>query len=79
MKIKVCKWKTCTDRFSHYIITRLENDKSRFNLDSLIIEECLCMWQCISWPNIMVDWNIKNYINPSKASEFLFNNKKKKK
>ena len=82
MKIKVCTWKTCNDRFSEYIITRLKNDKDRFNLDSLEIEESLCMWKCKEGPNIMVDWDIKNYINPSKASEFAFwknPNKKKKK
>ena len=79
MKIKVCTWKTCNDRFSEYILTRLENDKTRFNLDSLIIEKSLCMWQCKSWPNIAVDWNIQNYSNPAKASSFALNTNIKKK
>ena len=75
-------WKTCKDRFSEYIITRLNNDKERFNLKSLEIEESMCMGKCKEWPNIKVDWDIKNYINPAKASEFAFGknpNKKKKK
>lgn len=79
MKIKVCTWSACKDRFSDYIITRLKNDKQRFNLNDLEIEESLCMWQCPKWPNIKVDWEIKNYITPSKASEFLFWWAKKKK
>jgi NADH:ubiquinone oxidoreductase subunit E len=79
MKIKVCTWKTCTERFSEYILTRLKNDKERFNLDKLEIEECMCLWQCSKWPNIVVDWEIQNYMNPAKASEFAFNKNNKKK
>lgn len=79
MKIKVCMWKTCKDRFSEYILTRLINDKEKFNLNKLEIEECMCLWQCAKWPNIVVDWNIENYMNPAKASEFAFNKNKKKK
>ncbi len=78
MKIKVCTWKMCTERFSQYIITRLQNDKIKFNLDKLEIENCMCLWKCSSWPNIVVDWNIKKYVNPLKASWFIFNNNKKK-
>jgi len=79
MKIKVCVWNTCKDKFSEYIITRLKNDKERFNLNDLVIEESLCMWECKKWPNIKVDGNIHNYINPAKASEFAFHKNKKKK
>jgi NADH:ubiquinone oxidoreductase subunit E len=79
MKIKICKWKTCSDRFSQYITTRLQNDKTRFNIDNLELEDCMCLWQCKSGPNIVVDWNIKNYTSPIKASEFALNIKKKKK
>ena len=76
MKIKVCMWKTCKDRFSQYIIDRLINDKTRFNLNNLEIEECMCLWQCSKWPNIVVDNRVINYSNPAKASEQLFKNKK---
>lgn len=77
-KIKVCTWKTCTDRFGEYIITRLENDKTKFNLNDLEIEKCMCLWQCKSWPNIVVDKDVKNYMNPAKASEWILNNNKRK-
>ena len=78
MKIKVCTGKTCNDRFSEYIVTRLKNDKDRFNLDNVIIEECLCTWKCSEWPNVVADWNHYNYMNPAKASNLALNNKKKK-
>lgn len=78
MKIKVCTGKACADRFSGYIITRLKNDKEKFNLDHVEIEECMCTWQCSKWPNIIIDKNIKNAMNPAKASELILNNNKKK-
>ena len=78
MKINVCTWKTCNDRFSEYILTRLKNDKNRFNLDSLIIEESKCMWDCKKWPNVKIDGKINNYMNPLKVSSMILNNKKKK-
>ena len=79
MEIKVCKWKTCSDRFSWYISTRLENDKERLKLKKLEISDCLCLWQCKKWPNIVVNWNVENYVNPAKASDFALNKNKKKK
>lgn len=83
MKISVCTWNACKDRFSEYIITRLKNDKDRFNLNSLIIEECKCTWNCDTWPNIVVDWDVRPRMNPVKASVIAMNNwwswKKKKK
>lgn len=79
MKITVCVWKSCSDKFSNYIIERLKNDKNRFNLDSLIIEESMCMWRCKEWPNVSVDWDIRNYINPLKASDIAFWKSTKKK
>lgn len=69
MKIKVCTWSACKDRFSEYIIDRLNNDKKRFNLNKLDIEESMCMWECKKWPNIMIDNNIHNYMTPVKVSE----------
>lgn len=82
MKIKICGWKTCTDRFWWYILERLMNDKTRLKLSKLEIEKTLCMWQCAKWPNIMIKDNISNYMNPAKASEMALNKngwKKKKK
>lgn len=83
MKISVCTWQSCKGRFSEYIITRLKNDKERFNLDSLVIEENACIWNCHAWPSILVDWDVRPYMNPAKASFIALNNwswwKKKKK
>lgn len=79
MKINVCKWKMCESKFSSYILTRLINDKERFNLDNLIIEETPCIWKCEKWPNIKIDWQLVNYMNPAKASEMVLNTNKKRK
>jgi len=79
MKVQVCKWKTCTERFREYVVTRLENDKKFLNKENVIIEDCMCLWQCKSWPNIVIDGQIHNYAAPAKASELVFSPKKKKK
>lgn len=79
MKINICTWKKCADKFSSYILTRLQNDKERFNLSNLIIEERGCFGDCDKWPIIEIDWKIMNYMNPAKASELALNNNKKKK
>lgn len=71
MKVQVCKWKTCTERFSEYIATRLENDKKLYNCDNVVIEESKCMGHCKSWPNIKVDGKLESYANPAKASELV--------
>lgn len=72
MKIKICNWKACQERFSSYIKTRLLNDKEKFDLKDLEIEETPCMWNCKKWPNIKIDNELFHYMNPAKASELLF-------
>ena len=79
MKVQVCTWKTCTERFSEYILARLENDEKFYNKKNVIVESCMCLWQCKKWPNVVVDGTIYNNMNPSKASELVYNSKKKKK
>ncbi|MFK7780608.1 MAG: (2Fe-2S) ferredoxin domain-containing protein [Candidatus Gracilibacteria bacterium] len=79
MKINVCKGKICDGRFSSYILTRLKNDKKRFNLKNLIIEERECMGICDKGPNIEIDGKAINHMNPAKASEIVLKNNKKKK
>jgi NADH:ubiquinone oxidoreductase subunit E len=71
MKVQVCKWRTCTERFSEYIATRLENDKKLYNCDSVVIEESKCMGNCKCWPNIKVDWKMESYMTPARASEIV--------
>ena len=77
MKVQVCCWKTCKERFSEYIITRLENDKEKNNLKNLTIEESKCMWECKIWPNIKIDGNKENRMNPAKVSELVRGKHKK--
>ncbi|QFR39378.1 (2Fe-2S) ferredoxin domain-containing protein [Candidatus Gracilibacteria bacterium 28_42_T64] len=71
MKVQVCCGKTCKSRFSEYIITRLENDKQKFNLDNLEIEESKCMGDCKIGPNIMIAGNKEKGMNPAKVSELV--------
>lgn len=74
MKVQVCTWKGCKERFSEYIVTRLKNDKEFYKKDSLIIEEFKCMWNCQNWPNILIDKEIYPHMSPVLASEKVFNN-----
>jgi NADH:ubiquinone oxidoreductase subunit E len=78
MKVQVCHGKTCTERFSEYINTRLENDKAKFGLN-IEIENSPCMGQCKRGPNVKIDGEIHNYCNPAKAAELLKPKPKKKK
>ena len=77
MKVQVCCWKSCKEKFSEYIITRLDNDKEKHDLKNLIIEKWECMWKCEEWPNVRIDWKVENYMWPAKVSDIVFNNIKK--
>lgn len=79
MKVQVCHGRTCTERFCKYINTRLENDKQKFSLNNVIIEDSKCMGQCKKWPNVKIDDTIHNYMNPAKAAELIQPKPKKKK
>jgi len=78
MKIKVCSWKMCSDRFSEYIVTRLKNDIEKFNLKNIEIEETLCMWRCKEGPNMAIENENFSRMNPLKASELLSKKNKNK-
>lgn len=71
MKVQVCTWKTCKGRFSEYIIKRLEADKEKFSLDSLMLESCPCLGHCEKWPNVSIDWKIENYSEWAKISKIV--------
>lgn len=87
MKIKVCTGKNCKNKFSEYIVQRLQNDVNRFNLENVEVEEVMCQWKCEEWPIVRIDKNMLTKSTPIKASEMLFkrlnwiktNNKKQKK
>lgn len=71
MEVKVCTWKTCGWKFSKYILTRLENDIKFYGWKNIIVEECLCLGHCKKWPNMKIEQETYNYVNPSKASELV--------
>jgi len=79
MKIQVCTWKTCKERFSEYILDRLNSDKDFYNLQHSIVESCPCTWNCKAWPAVVFDWHIEKYMNPAKASKVMMDKKNEKK
>lgn len=71
MKVQVCTGKSCKDKFSNYIITRLQNDIKFYDWKNLEVVEEVCMWQCKKWPNIKIKNQITNYSSPAKISELV--------
>lgn len=71
MKVQVCTGKSCRERFSKYVIQRLENDTKFYNWESVEIMECACMDHCKKWPNIKIKNQVYNYTSPAKASEIV--------
>lgn len=71
MKVQVCTGKSCKEKFSNYIITRLRNDCKFYNWKNVEIVEETCMWECKKWPNIKIKNQVHNYVNPAKASELV--------
>ena len=79
MKIQVCMWKTCKWNFAEYISKRLKGDIKLYNLNWVIIEECMCMWKCKEWPNVTFDKKLESHMTPIKASKIMLDKKFKKK
>jgi len=71
MKVQVCTGKTCREKFSNYILKRLENDKENFKLDHLIIETCACQKKCEEAPIIIIDGKIEVRMTGIKASKLI--------
>ncbi len=44
--IKVCHGKTCSEKFSKYILARLEADKDFYGYENISIEKGICMGKC---------------------------------
>ncbi len=78
MKIQVCSGKSCSERFSEYIIDRLENDVKKFELEDMEVMKSPCMGNCQKWPNIKIESERFEKMNPAKASELLFKKLPKK-
>ncbi len=83
MKIQVCMWNGCKEKYSEYILQRLERDKERFDLSNVIISTYACLDNCKQWPVVMFDKHIEGYMTPTKASKMMMDkikwNKPKKK
>lgn len=77
MKVKVCMWNSCKNRFANYVVERLMNDKERFNLEKVEIEEVECLGMCDQWPIVKIDKQVLTYATPIKANEMLFKKLKK--
>lgn len=43
MKIQICTGKACLANFSGYMITRVENEKQKYDLKNIDCEPCLCL------------------------------------
>ncbi len=69
MKIEVCFWKTCKEKFANYVFDRVQKDIKMYDLKSIKLEKSHCMWLCKKWPNAKVDWEAINYANWAKVSE----------
>jgi len=69
MKIEVCFWPNCSERFSHYIYDRVKKDIEKYDLKNIQLEKSTCMWLCDKWPNVKIDWEVVNYANWAKIAE----------
>lgn len=78
MKVQVCTGKSCSDRFSPYILKRIEWDKAMYNLENLIVEACPCQWRCKEGPVVVMDGTIEVRMNGIKASKMIVDKMRKK-
>jgi NADH:ubiquinone oxidoreductase subunit E len=46
MKIQICNGKVCKGKFSEYIMKRITQDISKFNLENVAVETCPCLGCC---------------------------------
>jgi len=69
MIIKVCTGKSCTERFSPYILGRLLAEKAKYDKENkVVLEECGCQGRCKTGPVVVVDGVISDRMDPVKAS-----------
>jgi Thioredoxin-like [2Fe-2S] ferredoxin len=70
--IKVCTGRSCSERFSSFVMSRLERDRDFYSYpEELVIESCLCQGRCKEGPTVVFDNDVQVYMNPIKASEML--------
>lgn len=71
MKIQVCTGKACSNRYSEYIKTRLESDKEFYNHKNVVVENCMCTWNCKEWPTVYIDKELHKRVSPALASKLV--------
>ena len=72
LTVKICKGRSCTERFSPFIEKRLLGDRDFYSYpEALVIEDCLCQGRCKEGPTVVFDSDVQTYMNPIKASEML--------
>jgi len=79
MKIQICNWPACSQKFSKYIKKRLDLDIEKFNLQNIDIEFSACMWMCDKWVNVKIDNEIFHKATPIGISEIMFKKLKNEK
>jgi len=70
MRVQVCRGVKCSDRGSEYIEKRLQSDVEKFSYDATV-ESCLCLDNCKNGPNVIIDGERSERLNPVTASQFL--------
>ncbi len=70
--VKICKWRSCSERHADYIEKRVLADIDFYNYGDLVtIESCMCQGRCKEGPTVGF-WNdIQVGQNPIKTSEIL--------
>jgi (2Fe-2S) ferredoxin len=73
INVKVCTGRSCTERQSTYIQTRLNADREFYGYsdDEVVIETCMCQGRCKEGPTVVFGADIQIWQNPVKASELL--------
>lgn len=54
-KVFVCHGKSCSEKFSKYILSRLEADKQFYDYQNCSVESSHCMGKCEISPNVKID------------------------
>lgn len=74
IKIQICNWKNCSQKWNKYIIKRLESDKNFYNYkEEINIEQTTCMWNCKNSINIKIDKEMFSNQNPAETSKIIRN------
>jgi NADH:ubiquinone oxidoreductase subunit E len=73
INVKICTGRSCSERQSQYIATRLEADREFYGYrdDEVAIESCMCQGRCKEGPTVVFGSDIQIWQNPVKASELL--------